>query len=345
MDIVDPRSVRKIMSGIPNGMPFFQFRSLAVEQPSWPGIESYGADIFVVASSDSNTLGLGSKSFSYPGQQPTIEVGDVIRVDSYSSTVKGYMLGVVTSYSHSSGSNISTISVDVYQFGGEGTTTQWTIRQQLYGGMNVVQTSGNPYLAKLSVWDYLIGHGGEAEFGFPREIQNETIILVDTNAQKSFLNKAKYKGRIIVVEDMSDLHKPWLNTSVTATAVLDTTTIVTTWTYPANPEYPPTITETITRESENVSHTHTFTDSDFSPDSPGWQPADPGYHGPSRCQNYTETILGEYISTYVTNYAVIYPAIDPNAWYPINATTVIKDMKDSKLTDVQPAGFFTPPGM
>jgi len=333
------------MSGIPNGMPFFQFRSLAVDQPQWPGIESYGADIFIVASYNRNSLGLGLKEFSYYNQQPTMEVGDVIRIDSYSNIVKGYMLGVVTSYSYAPESHISTILVDVYQFAGEGVSTQWEIRQQLYGGMNVVQTPGNPYLAKLSVWDYQIGNGGNAEFGFPRDNQSETIILVDTNAQKSFLFKTKYKGRIIVGEDMSDLHKPWLNTSVTATAVLNTTTIVETWTYPPNPEDPPTRTETITRESENVSHSHTFTDADFSPDSPGWQPADPGYHGPSRCENYTAEQLGEYNTTYLTNYAVIYPAIDPNAWYPINATTVLKDMEDSKLTNVSPAGFFTPPGM
>lgn len=320
------------------------FRSLDVGE-TWPGIESYGPDIFINTSSNSNTLGLGIKSFSYLGQQPIIEAGDAIRIDSYSLRVKGYMLGVVTSYFYSPGPNISTISVDVYQFGGEGVSTQWEIRQQLYGGINIVQTPGTPYLAKLSVWDYQIQNGGTAEFGFPQESVDETVKTVDTNAQQAFYIRTKYKGKVTIVEDMTDLHKPWLNTSVTATAVLDTTTTVTTWTYPENPQYPPTITETRTTESENILHSYTFTDSDFSPDSPGWQPADLGYHGPSRCENYTPDFIGEYISTYVTNYAVIYPAIDPNAWYPINQTTVLKDLNDSKLTNVSPAGFFTPPGM
>jgi hypothetical protein len=326
-------------------MPFFRFDTEDNSgNPHWPGIESYGADIYIAYSTNTNSIGIGDiKQFSYAGQRPIMEVGDAIRIDSISSTVKGYMLGVVTSYSYAPGGNISTISVDVYQFGGEGVSSQWEIRQQLYGGINVIQTPGTPYLAKLSVWDYQNNGGGIALFGFPNDQQSETVQTVNTDAQKAGYTRTTYKGRVRVVEDMSDLHKPWLNTLVTATGVLNTTTTVQTWTYPENPEYPPTRTETITRESENVSHTHTFTDSDFSPDSPGWQPG--VGHYPSVCDNFTAEQLGEYTTTYVENYAVIYPAIDPNAWYIINSTIVYKEILDSKITDVQPAGFFTPPGM
>jgi len=345
MDFVDPRSARKVMSGIPDGMPFFRFESKSNSGvPSWPGIESYGADIYIAYSTNRNTIGIGdTKQFSYAGQRPIIEVGDAIRIDSISSTVKGYMLGVVTSYSYAPGGNISTISVDVYQFGGEGVSSQWEIRQQLYGGINVIQTPGTPYLAKLSVWDYKIQNGGIASFGFPEDQQSETVQTVNTDAQKAGYTRTTYKGRVRVVEDMSDLHKPWLNTKITAQSILKTTTIVETWTYPENPEYPPTRTETITTAEENVSYDYTFTDADFSPASPGWGPG--VGHQQSVCDNFTADQLGEYTSTYVTNYAVIYPAIDPNAWYPINSTTVIKELFDSKITDVIPAGFFTPPGM
>jgi hypothetical protein len=343
MQFIDPRSPVKVQSAIPYGMNYYRFGSLRndlLASDVWPGINNYPPDISLAASSNQNTLGLGSKQFSYGGQQPKIEVGDTIRIDSYSYIVKGYMLGVVTSYSHAPGPNISTISVDVYQFGGEGVSSQWEIRQQLYGGINVEQSTGSPHLAKLSVWaEYQIPN---SYFGFPVGGEQTNVQTVNTDAQQAGYTKNTYQGRVAIIEDISEYHKPWLNTNVTATAEFRTTTIVATWTYPPTPGTP-TYNEVVTHESENVSHSHTFTDADFSPDSPGWSPGIGA--APSLCDNYTESILGEYTSTYVVNNAVIYPDIDPNAWYPINSTTVLKEMIGSKITDVQPAGFFTPPGM
>jgi hypothetical protein len=310
------------------GARYFNFNSLVnapngfypnVPTSEYPGMVEYALDTTKGNSSDSNTLDIGTKNFSYYGA-PVFVSGDAVRIDSTSDTVHGYMLGIVTSYS--SGEGISHITVDVYRVYGTGTSLQWQVSLQLNRGYNVVQNPNSPHLAKLKVADYY-NREASAAFNVPYDITTNTVITSDTPSHKAGYTTTYWGWSTYITEDYGDLHEPWLGTTVTVRVKIkkSTTTYI-------DGEY------TTVDEYSFRDYNHTFTLSDFDPYSPWFIPG-----APSSCENFSDAPIDNFVSTYDQTYNV---SVSPPVLLTSVTVTYTFDVQ-SYVIDVSPGSFFEPP--
>lgn len=313
------------------GQYFFQFNSMTegtYDPPSlspYPSMLGYYLDNSPVTSESSNSFGTGTKNFVYSGTGIRFSVGDLIKITSLSGD-SGEMLGWVSAFSYDVPTSTATMSVDVYQFNGTGASSNWRIRQQ-WGSttndlpLNVVQNPNSPATAKLTVFDWETS-GGSATFNVPNSFNSETTITSDTPTLFSGYTFTQWKWNTFIIEDNSDLHKPWLGTTVTVRVKISK------------------VTETLsgsTEEFEFRDYTHTFTADDFDPESEFFT-AGVG-HSPSICENFSETYIDNFTSTF---YVVYEP--DTNPPVPISSTYVTYSFAQASwIVSVTPANFFQPP--
>lgn len=311
------------------GNYYFQFNSLTegtYTPPSlspYPSMKSYVLNTSPVVSETSNLLGIGSKTFIYTGTSIVFSVGDLITITAlYPTEISGTMLGNVTSFSYDVPTSTATMIVDVYQYTGTGTATQWRIKQQ-WGSttnafpLNVVQNPNLPATAKLTVFDWETS-GGSAQFSVPNSLNSVTTITHDTPDRFAGYTVTQWKWNTYIVEDNSDLHKPWLGTTVTVRVKISKVT---------------TTLSGSTEEFEFRDYTHTFTNDDFDPESE-WFVAGSG-HSPSTCQNFSP----DYIDNFTSTFDVLYE--DGIVVSLIYVTYSFAEQ--SWITDVTPASFFQPP--
>jgi hypothetical protein len=309
------------------GQYFFQFNSLTegtYDPPSlspYPSMTTYALNITAVDSESSNSFGIGTKYFVYSGGL-LFSVGDLIKITSTFGDA-GEMLGWISSFSYDEPTNTGTMDVDVYQFNGTGTSSNWRIVQQ-WGSTtndiprNVVQNPNSPATAKLTVFDWEQS-GGFVQFSVPNSLQSETTITIDTPTHYAGYTFTQWKWNTYILEDNSDLHKPWLGTTVVVRVKIakETTTLSGT-----------------TIEFEFRDYTHTFTADDFNPESE-WFVAGIG-HSPSICQNFSET--------YIDNYTSTFDVIKNSEGTIISSTYVIYSFAEvSWIVSVTPPSFFEPP--
>jgi hypothetical protein len=298
----------------------------------YPGMTFYQGS-FNVSASGSNTLGIGSKSFDYITSSPLLTVGQLIKIKSTSTIVSGYMLGVVTSASID-GAGITHINVDTYEFYGNGVSTQWNIILQLDIGANAVQNPNAPHIAKLVVADAQLNTPSTylASVLIPSEINNTETITSNTPTHYAGYTFTKWKKQIVIFEDFSDLHKPWLGTTVTIRVKIAKTT---------------TTLAGSTVDYEFRDYDHTFTGDNFSTMAAGFQPGQtyPNYPTQSRCTTYS----ADYIDNFTSTFEYYYNS-DGDI---ISETLVTYSFPDdgnpdnpqpwSYVKDVSPGSFFEPP--
>lgn len=315
-----------------SGVKYFYFTSLvnapfgaypSTPTSPFPGMIGYGADPFIANSSDSNSLDIGSKSFSYAGASPSLAAGNLVKIQSYSS-VSGYMLGSVTSYTFSGG--ISSINVDVYEVHGTGTSSQWHIQMQLNNGEgnvnNVFQNPNSPHLAKLRVAD-VNDYDAYASFNVPANLNSTTVITSDTPTHFASYTTTKWGWRTFIIEDFGDLHEPWVGTTLTVRVKIrkDTETL-----------------DGITTEYSFRDYNHTFTYADFDIYSAYFVPGDtyPATPTPSSCENYSDGDIDEFTST------VDIVRNSEGTVISLNNVTYTFDT-ESYVINVTPGSFFEPP--
>jgi hypothetical protein len=315
------------------GARYFNFTSLVnapngfypnVPTSEYPGMVEYTPDTTRGVSSDSNTLEIGTKTFSYYGA-PTLVAGNLVRIESYSSVV-GYMLGRVTSFYSSVG--VSHAVVDVYEVHGSGTSLQWYITLQLNRGYNVEQNPNTPHLAKLKVADYY-NREATAAFNVPYDITTNAVITSDTPTHQAGYTTTYWGWSTYITEDYGDLHEPWLGTTVTVRIKIKKETV----TYIGSGEFT-TVTEYSFRD-----YNHTFTLSDFDPYSGGFTPGQtlPDNPTPSRCENYSDGPIDNFVSTYDQTF-------NGTTGELLTSVTVTYTFDvQSYVVDVQPGSFFEPP--
>jgi hypothetical protein len=312
------------------GQYFFQFNSLTegtYDPPSlspYPSMQTYALDTSPVDSESSNSFGTGTKYFVYSGGS-RFSIGDLIKITSTLGNA-GEMLGWISSFSYDEPTNTGTIGVDIYQFTGTGSSSNWRIKQQ-WGSTtndiprNVVQNSNSPATAKLTVFDWEQS-GGSAQFSVPNSLHNDTTITSDTPTHYAGYTLTQWKWNTIIVEDNSDLHKPWLGTTVVVRVKIakETTTLSGT-----------------TVEFEFRDYTHTFTADDFNPESEFFTPG--VGHSPSICENFSSN----YIDNFTSTFDVIYEP-DTNPPVVISSTYVTYSFAEqSWIISLTPGSFFEPP--
>jgi hypothetical protein len=313
------------------GNYYFQFNSLTqgtYDPPSlspYPSMQIYVLDTSPFTSESSNSFGTGIKNFVFYGSAIPFSVGDLIKITSLGGDV-GEMLGSVSALSWDEPTSTTTMSVDVYQFNGTGASSNWRIRQQ-WGSttnalpLNVVQNPNSPATAKLTVFDWETS-GGFAQFSVPNSLNSVTTITSDTPTLFSGYTFTQWKWNTYIVEDNSDLHKPWLGTTVTVRVKISKVT---------------TTLDGSTEEFEFRDYTHTFTAEDFDPDSEFFTPA--VGHSPSICENFSP----DYIDNFTSTFYVVYEP-DTNPPVVISSTYVTYSFAEqSWITDISPASFFQPP--
>lgn len=319
--------IEKPSNQVMAGNYYFQFQSLSegtYDPPSlspYPSMRSYLIDTSPVTSESSNSFGTGTKNFVYSGTNIRFSVGDLIKITSTFGDA-GEMLGWVSAFSYDVPTSTATMSVDVYQFNGTGASSNWRIIQQ-WGSttndlpLNVVQNPNSPATAKLTVFDWETS-GGSAQFFVPNEPHSETTITSDTPTHFAGYTFTQWKWGTYIVEDNSDLHKPWLGTTVVVRQKImkETTTLAGT-----------------VVEYEFRDYTHTFTTDDFNPSNAGWVA---GYgHSPSTCTNKS----ADYIDNFTSTFDVV--SVDGVV---VSSTYVIYSfVGGSYIIDVTPANFFEPP--
>jgi hypothetical protein len=309
------------------GNYYFQFNSLTegtYTPPTlnpYPSMLGYALDTSPVVSESSNSLGVGSKTFTYSGTH-FFSVGDSIKITS-TFGVSGEMLARVTAFSYDEPTSTGTLIADVYQFNRTGTSSNWKIIQQ-WGSttndipLNVVQNPNSPHTAKLTVFDWETS-GGSAQFSVPNSLHSETTITIDTPTHYAGYTFTQWKWNTSIVEDNSDLHKPWLGTTVVVRVKIAKETI--------------TLSGTIV-EFEFRDYTHTFTADDFNPSSP-WFVAGSG-HSPSICENFSPD--------YIDNFTSTFDVVKDSDGTIISSTYVIYSFAEqSWIISVTPASFFEPP--
>ena len=328
MDEISAKRVR-------GGLGFFNFQQpgpnpTTPTPPGYPPFTEYLPNYSIGSSTSNNTIGNGFKTFEYASQEPKCSYGDLISITSTSITVYGEMLGMVHTYSYDEGSGISTIVVEVYQSQGNGVTNEWDIRFQLNDGSNIVQNPDSPHLAKLSVYDgnYSFANG-IAEFVVPYAPHVETIQTENTPYVQAYETTTKWKWRTFIREDMSDIHKPWLGTTVSIRVKIKKIS-----TFEDERTDPPINIETI--EFEERDYTHTFTENDFNPESEGFIAGEG--HSPSTCENSSEDYIDNFVGTSVATYG-------GDAPYGLETlTSVIYSFEGFYyITDISPPSFFEPP--
>jgi hypothetical protein len=309
------------------GNYYFQFNSLTqgtYDPPSlspYPSMTSYVLDTSPVDSESSNSFGTGTKYFVYSGGS-RFSVGDLIKITSTLGN-SGEMLGWISSFSYDEPTNTGTIGVDIYQFNGTGSSSNWRIRQQ-WGSttnalpLNVVQNPNSPATAKLTVFDWEQS-GGSAQLSVPNSLNSETTITIDTPTHFAGYTFTQWKWNTYIVEDNSDLHKPWLGTTVVVRVKIakETTTLSGT-----------------TVEFEFRDYTHTFTADDFNAESE-WFVAGVG-HLPSICQNFSPDYIDNFTSTFDT--------VRDSEGTVISINNVTYSFAEqSWIVSLTPANFFEPP--
>ena len=323
--------IEKPSNQVMAGEFYFKFTSVAEgpytppESSPYPSMRSYILNTSPVTSSTSNLIGTGSKTFFYSGTSIVFAVGDLIKITAlFPFDISGNMLASVTSFSYDVPTSTATMGVDVYQFTGSGTATEWRITQQ-WGSttnalpLNVVQNPNSPHTAKLTVFDW-DNSGGQAQFSVPSEINNVTTITSDTPTHFAGYTVTEWKWNTYIVEDNSDLHKPWLGTTVTVRVRIKKVT---------------TTLSGSTEEFENRDYTHTFTADDFNPSSPYFTPG--VGHLPSTCNNFSAT----YIDSFTSTFDVVYDSEGS-----VISSTYVNYYFDeeSRVIDLSPGNFFDPPG-
>jgi hypothetical protein len=324
MNEIDAKRVR-------GGFGYFGFiqPTQTPPQSGYPPFTEYFPNYSIGSSTSNNTIGNGFKTFEYASQEPKCSYGDLISITSTSITVYGEMLGMVHTYSYNEGSGISTIVVEVYQSQGNGVTDEWDIRFQLNDGSNIVQNPDSPHTAKLSVYDGGGFASGSASFVVPYATKDETIQTENTPYVQAFETTTSWKWSTFIQEDMSDIHKPWLGTTISIRIKIKKVSIFVDYTFE-----PPI--ETRSEEFEERDYTHTFTENDFNPDSEGFVAGEG--HSPSTCENSSE----DYIDNFVSTIKSTYDGDAPYGQLTLEAVTYSFDGL-YYITDISPASFFEPP--
>ena len=321
-----------------NGARFYSFSGYSnyvdhTDTNPYPGMIFYQNSLNVSASG-TNTLGIGSKSFDYITSSPLLTIGQLIKIESTSINIPGYMLGAVSSaFIDSAG--ITHINVDTYEVYGKGISNNWNISLQLLnGGASVMQNPNSPHVAKLIVADAQLDAPSTyvALILIPSEINNTNTITSNTPTHYAGYQFTKWKKQIVIWEDFSDLHEPWLGTTVTIRLKISKTT---------------TTLAGSTVDYEFRDYNHTFTNSDFSTSAAGFQPGQtyPNYPTQSRCTTYS--------SDYIDNFTSTFDYVYNSDGEIINETTVSYNFVDdenpdnpqpwSYVKDVSPGSFFEPP--
>ena len=353
MNQIDAKSVRSGLGFFKVGWGEIYPSPLAPDQSGLPPFTEYLPNYNIGDSTSEISIGLGFKTFQYEGEEPVCSYGDLISITPNfdNATVEGEMRGMVQTYSFEGG--ISTIVVEVYYSDMRALTVpfenKWSIRFQLNNGSNIVQNPDSPYLSKLSVYDGGSFANGYAEFFPDNGSYTQTqVVIVDTPTH--FIRIIKYfsKGTIIVREDMSDIHQPWLGTTVTVNLPRIKSTIETTFVWGDYYYNGPTIETTQVDEPISKEYSHTFTTFDFDPASPDFYPAPEGLHYPSKQVSQTPDYVSEW-EWYHEERWEYKSFIDTGpATY---VQTYVKDITDSRgsssppltIKTVTPPSFFDPP--
>ena len=122
-------------------------------------------------------------------------------------------------------------------------------------------------------------------------------------------------------------------------------TEVKSYTYdPSNFYAPPVVTTTTTYADDPKEYSHTFTNYDFDPSNPDFQPAEG--HNPSTQNSETS----DYVDILINSHQELYiqreiPESDPPAyiWSISQITNITYDDPIQTVTDISPASFFEPP--
>jgi len=321
-----------------DGVRFYEFSGYSTyvdttDTDPYPGMTFYIGSLSATASG-TNTLGIGSKSFDYITSSPLVTVGQLIKIESTSLYVHGYMLGAVTS-AYIDGAGITHINVDTYEFHGEGVSTQWNITLQiLNGGANAVQNPNAPHVAKLVVADAQLYAPSTyvAQVLIPSQIDNTETITSNTPTHYAGYTFTKWKKQINVLEDFSDLHKPWLGTTVTIRLKIAKTT---------------TTLAGSTVVYEFRDYNHTFTESNFSTSAGGFTPGQtyPNYPTQSRCTTYSD----DYIDNFTSTFDYVYNSDGEIISQTLVSYSFPEDGNPdnpqpwSYVKDVSPGSFFEPP--
>ena len=348
MNEIDAKSVRSGLGFFKVGWgatPFFQ-----PDQLGNPPFTQYEPNYNIGDSTSEISIGLGFKTLQYEGEEPICSYGDLISItpNFENATVEGEMRGMVQTYSFEGG--VSTIVVEVYYSDMRALTipyeNKWSIRFQLNDGSNIVQNPDSLYIAKLSVYDGGSFANGYAEFIPTSTYYPTTEIIVNTPFLLIEIVKNYFKGQVNVQEDMSDIHKPWLGTTVSVARETEKVTIESDliWGDYYNGGTGFTRETTETREPISTTYSHTFTSFDFDSASPDFNPAPEGSHSPSRQSSLTPDYVGFFTITYETR-SEYKTFIDAGVVLVTVFESVIDEGVNLKLriTDVTPPSFFEPP--